>query len=214
MKNKCKVVTNPPLYYLAYGSNMDNKRMFERVKYVPRYQVILFDNYKLNFNKYVTMNGDIGYANIQHTGNEDDKCIAKLYEVTEDDLITLDTFEGVKGNHYKRQFIDIEGYDDNTIVAYIASDTYTSPKDLSPTKMYLQYLQNGVKDIKSTDEDVVAALDFINNMKHHTYVKKNTTHNNKYKKPVTPVVNTNNTNTKPLITTNNKISIYTTFTYN
>ncbi len=220
MKNKCKKVMKKPLYYLAYGSNMDNKRMYERVKYVPAYEILLIDNYKLTFNKYTTMNSKTAYANILPSEDDNDKCIAKLFEVTEEDLVKLDGHEGVAGNHYVREFIDIEGYEENTIVAYIASDHWSSKEELLPTKSYLQHLINGVKEIDDDDEDVMKAVTDIRNHEVHTYTPVKSTYNKPtttYNKPATTTKHDHtkqSTNKNTTIPFTKKDEKYTTFVFN
>lgn len=130
------------VYYFAYGSNMDENRMKQRVN---SYEIIgqgTLKNYKLVFNKIAKNKLDEGYANIISKNSFLVEGI--IYKIDTDGIKQLDKYEGVP-IHYKRELMAI--LHNNEV---IISDVYIANKDkidnnLKPTKQYLNYLLEGQK---------------------------------------------------------------------
>ena len=134
------------MYYFAYGSNMDQNRLEERIKRKNlKRQIAILKNYCLMFNKI----GDDGYgrANIERN---DEKVVGVLYELSKEELKTLDSIE--KG--YERTTLNVKLIS----VGEVDSEIYIASADkinnmLKPTKEYLNHLIKGADQHKLHDVD-------------------------------------------------------------
>ncbi|MDP6210809.1 MAG: gamma-glutamylcyclotransferase family protein [SAR324 cluster bacterium] len=125
------------LHYFAYGSNMSARRIRHRLGWSPPRIAVTLQDYLLAFNK---QSADGGKANIQVSSGDEVEGI--LYFVKEDDLLTMDTYEGVAEQQYKRldiEVIDLSGRP-MPAVAYVALNTGPESR---PTVEYLNYLLEG-----------------------------------------------------------------------
>ena len=116
---------------------MSARRIRHRLGWSPPRIAVTLQDYLLAFNK---QSADGGKANIQVSSG--DKVEGILYFVKEDDLLTMDTYEGVAEQQYKR--LDIEVIDLSRrpmpAVAYVALNTGPESR---PTVEYLNYLLEG-----------------------------------------------------------------------
>jgi gamma-glutamylcyclotransferase len=140
------------VYYFAYGSNMDEDRLKDRMKKtsgfcsnfsVGTYKVIglgTLEGYKLVFNKINNVFRGAGYANII---KEDSTVEGIIFEIDDNGMKRLDCNEGVSSGHYYKKYININTKKGTLNCAvYIANDDKT--KDgLKPTKEYLSCLLKG-----------------------------------------------------------------------
>lgn len=123
--------------YFAYGSNMNDKRMTDRgVNFLSKEKGTL-KGYKFIINKKSQKNPNIGFANIIRDDNSEVEGI--IYEVTEEDIIKLDKFEGAP-KHYRREIYIIEN---KQCVIYIANDVWTSTNELEATEEYKNHILEG-----------------------------------------------------------------------
>ncbi|MDP7583379.1 MAG: gamma-glutamylcyclotransferase family protein [SAR324 cluster bacterium] len=125
------------LHYFAYGSNMSARRIRHRLGWSPPRIAVTLQDYLLAFNK---QSADGGKANIQVSSGDEVEGI--LYFVKEGDLLTMDTYEGVSEQQYKRldiEVIDLSGRP-MPAVAYVALNTGPESR---PTVEYLNYLLEG-----------------------------------------------------------------------
>jgi hypothetical protein len=133
------------MYYFAYGSNMDSKRIAERTKSYEVVEGVVLECYKLVFNKQSTDNPKIAFANIEKSENSRVEGI--LYNIDSFDI--LDKKESVP-NNYIRLELKVCGKEKN----YVAWTYIANPKkicnDCLPTKVYINYLLEG-KDYLSED---------------------------------------------------------------
>ena len=128
------------MYYFAYGSNMDVKRLEERlgravtVKAAGRLQ-----RDALRFNKVASGNPREGYANIVEGLGEE--VWGVVYEVTEEDLEQLNVYEGVAGGHYYRKKVSVE-LEDGTVVEAVTYVAFPErvEEGLKPRREYLEHL--------------------------------------------------------------------------
>ena len=125
------------LHYFAYGSNMSARRIRHRLGWAPSRISVTLQDYLLSFNK---QSNDGGKANIQISPG--DKVEGILYFVKEDDLLTLDGYEGVAQKQYKRQELEVMDLSGRPMraIAYIALNTGPESR---PTLEYLNYLLEG-----------------------------------------------------------------------
>ncbi|MDG1488637.1 MAG: gamma-glutamylcyclotransferase, partial [SAR324 cluster bacterium] len=116
---------------------MSARRIRHRLGWSPPRIAVTLQDYLLAFNK---QSADGGKANIQVSSG--DKVEGILYFVKEDDLLTMDTYEGVAEQQYKRldiEVIDLSGRP-MPAVAYVALNTGPESR---PTVEYLNYLLEG-----------------------------------------------------------------------
>jgi len=116
---------------------MSARRIRHRLGWSPPRIAVTLQDYLLAFNK---QSADGGKANIQVSSGDEVEGI--LYFVKEDDLLTMDTYEGVAEQQYKRldiEVIDLSGRP-MTAVAYVALNTGPESR---PTVEYLNYLLEG-----------------------------------------------------------------------
>jgi gamma-glutamylcyclotransferase len=131
------------IFYFAYGSNMDRRRMIERGVRILSEKVGFIEGWKLVFNKIATSYPGSGYANI--TKEKNSKVYGVLYEIENSDLKNLDEYEGYP-THYKRERITVILNNDKKIIAevYIAQTNQTR-EGLKPTEEYMKHLIDGAK---------------------------------------------------------------------
>jgi gamma-glutamylcyclotransferase (GGCT)/AIG2-like uncharacterized protein YtfP len=131
-------------YYFAYGSNMNNLRLYDRIgRFVENTNGIL-PNYKLVFNKKTSAN-DFSYANIQQDKNSN--VYGKIYKLTNSELKLLDKDEGIEENKvgYKRKKFKVYDSDNKKYIqayTYIAKDKSTLSNTLQPSERYKEYFYN------------------------------------------------------------------------
>ncbi|MGD0645872.1 MAG: gamma-glutamylcyclotransferase family protein [Candidatus Bathyarchaeia archaeon] len=138
--------------YLAYGSNMDPKRMLIRgAPFTSRIHATLV-GYSLKFNKTAASarakKGE-GKGNIKFDPTGISKVEGALYTIMEDGLNRLDQNEGYP-EHYDRKEMDIYLDDGSKVKAwvYIAQPNMVA-EGLKPTKEYLSHYLKG-KDLLSS----------------------------------------------------------------
>lgn len=116
---------------------MSARRIRHRLGWSPPRIAVTLQDYLLAFNK---QSADGGKANIQVSSGDEVEGI--LYFVNEGDLLTMDTYEGVSEQQYKRldiEVIDLSGRP-MPAVAYVALNTGPESR---PTVEYLNYLLEG-----------------------------------------------------------------------
>ena len=116
---------------------MSARRIRHRLGWSPPRIAVTLRDYLLAFNK---QSADGGKANIQVSSGDEVEGI--LYFVKEGDLLTMDTYEGVAEQQYKRldiEVIDLSGRP-MPAVAYVALNTAPESR---PTVEYLNYLLEG-----------------------------------------------------------------------
>ncbi len=116
---------------------MSARRIRHRLGWSPPRIAVTLQDYLLAFNK---QSADGGKANIQVSSGDEVEGI--LYFVKEGDLLTMDTYEGVAEQQYKRldiEVIDLSGRP-MSAVAYVALNTGPESR---PTVEYLNYLLEG-----------------------------------------------------------------------
>ena len=116
---------------------MSARRIRHRLGWSPSRIAVTLQDYLLAFNK---QSADGGKANIKVSSGDEVEGI--LYFVKEDDLLTMDTYEGVAEQQYKRldiEVIDLSGRK-MPAVAYVALNTGPETR---PTAEYLNYLLEG-----------------------------------------------------------------------
>jgi cation transport regulator ChaC len=126
--------------YFAYGSNIDPERLKGRSVNFLHAEHGALEDYALSFNKRSKKFFDRGFANVTPSVGEHVEGV--LYQVTEEDLLKLDKFEGCP-THYERVSLPIVAKT-GLVTAYV----YVAKKEwivegLKPTKEYLNHLMKG-----------------------------------------------------------------------
>ncbi|HEV2317520.1 MAG TPA: gamma-glutamylcyclotransferase family protein [Thermoplasmata archaeon] len=129
------------MYYFAYGSNMDLKRLRKRGVNPRKMRAAVLPGHRLCFNKRFDSNAGEGKANIVEQTDESVEGI--LSEVTPEEIARLDRYEGVPA-HYLRARVVVTPEDGTEVeaVTYVANPSMVM-EGLKPTKEYLSYLLAG-----------------------------------------------------------------------
>ena len=127
------------VWYFAYGSNMNRKRMFKRNAIWNHCTSGTLPNYRLVFNKKSLKTGE-GFANIIKSNAHEVEGI--LYRLESKHLYKqLDKFE-CAGTHYNRVEKRIRRSDGKFITAFVYQAILTQ-KNLKPSEEYLKHLLKG-----------------------------------------------------------------------
>jgi cation transport regulator ChaC len=132
-----------PVWYFAYGANMNDRAFRERRRMRPIEQRIgRIRGYRLRFNLDGRPRGRSAPANL--CPDPEAEVWGVLYKVTRRDLLRLDSTEGVPGRGYRPQWIAAEDDDGHSVsaVAYVARGKAT---DGNPSLRYLTLLREGAR---------------------------------------------------------------------
>lgn len=130
------------MFYFAYGSNMNLGQMRERrVSYENSRRALLRD-YKLGFTK-TSKRYNAGVADIVES--RDDVVEGVLYEVTEEGMATLDKFEGVNQNTYKRMKVMVQLEDGEKLEAITYKVVSAEEPFIPPSKEYMNKIIKGAE---------------------------------------------------------------------
>lgn len=128
--------------HFAYGSNMDPARIKKRIGRAPVARPASLRGYELRFNKQVQCKPGIGYANIVEAA--DKTVCGVLYDLTKEELDSIDKCEGVHSGHYlpANVQVEIENGQPISAVTYIACADRVAA-GLLPERCYLDHLLAG-----------------------------------------------------------------------
>ncbi len=133
------------MVYFAYGSNMSSEQMRERCPNSKYLGYGFIKNYKIDFTR-MSQIREGGVADIIHS--EDDTVWGVFYNLTEDDLVSLDTKEGYPRTYTRSNFscniinnnVKIRQTEQVTAIAYTVVNK--SPITIPPSIKYLKILQD------------------------------------------------------------------------
>jgi cation transport regulator ChaC len=127
-----------PMYYFAYGSNMDPSRMEDRGIAFHGREPARLPGYRLEFNKLSSRGPDQGFANIVPDCGAAVEGV--LYTLSREDLALLDLYEGFPA-HYGRMEVEVRPAGGRVIaaLAYIARPEQVR-EGLKPSREYLGHL--------------------------------------------------------------------------
>jgi len=120
--------------YFAYGSNMENSQMIRRC---PNFKLLgraKLNGFKLDFTKESSL-WEGGVADI--VKNLNNHVWGLLYELTEQDLDSLDTYEACS-TYYKRKNISVEYKSKN--VEVIAYEVVNKEPFILPSRKYMNVI--------------------------------------------------------------------------
>ncbi len=129
------------LYYFAYGSNMNPKRMKDRKINFLHLEPAVLENHKLVFNKRLQKprNGKfVAAANIEPA--EGERVEGVLYLISKEEIFKLDIYEGYP-DHYDRTTVEVKTKRGETVkaITYIAQPEVIE-EGLKPCRSYLNHL--------------------------------------------------------------------------
>ncbi|MFD0591038.1 gamma-glutamylcyclotransferase family protein [Paenibacillus sp. GCM10027627] len=153
IKANNKKLNADPLYYFAYGSNLDQAQMKSRCPGSSILNRAYLPHYVLSFKS----NGRSGVATIVPSQGEFVE--GAIYRITPHDLAQLDRYEG----HpfiYKRHEIKVFTYDHEQIKAltYILKPSF--PPEL-PAEHYLAKIQKGYAELNIPTYKLIQAYESI-----------------------------------------------------
>ncbi|MCK5131335.1 MAG: gamma-glutamylcyclotransferase [Candidatus Sabulitectum sp.] len=126
------------MLYFSFGSNMSEKRLFQRIE-ASKVGVAILAGHKLFFHKHSETDGS-AKCNILETGRTDDIVLGVLYDVEESQKPVLDTIEGLGlGYNIKTVSVKIEGASFQAFTYYATS----IDKSLKPYKWYKRHVLEG-----------------------------------------------------------------------
>jgi gamma-glutamylcyclotransferase len=133
------------LHYFAYGSNMLEARLLERIPTARRLHVGRLRGYRLLFDKRGSKDGS-GKCHVESTGVSADQVWGVVYALHQRDRAVLDEIEGV-GHGYEVATRTIELRDGTEVEAflYIADPDYVDP-GLKPFDWYVELVLAGARE--------------------------------------------------------------------
>jgi cation transport regulator ChaC len=141
------------IWYFAYGSNMDVKRLVDaRLK--PKGVAMgariggRLDGWRLTFDKAARTPAGAGVGNIVPAPGE--VAHGTLNEMPAAGLTVLDHYEGVVGGHYERRNLPVVRSDTGATVEAVTYVALKTGAGLKPTREYLGHLLAG-RDLLPTD---------------------------------------------------------------
>lgn len=130
-----------PVYYFAYGSNLNRNQMTERCPESKPMFVATLPNYKLVFAGWSReWKGGVATIKLERGA----KVLGAIYDITERELRRLDSYEGYPSS-YNRIKIRVFNEDGDAMeaITYVKS----GPLDeTEPSKKYLSIVQQGYRD--------------------------------------------------------------------
>ena len=137
--------------YAAYGSNCDPQQMHERCPHSPAVTSGWLEGYRLTFG-----GEDLGWEGAIATVVESpgDRVFVMLYDITDDDVAALDTWEGADTGLYRKIRVRTATLDGERLAWLYVLDAYEGGL---PSARYLGVLADAAETAGAPD-DYVAEL--------------------------------------------------------
>ena len=133
------------IYYLAYGSNLNERQMSFRCPNATKVGTLMLEDYELEFRLYLTIVPKKG--SVVPIG---------VWQVSESDEKRLDAYEGYP-TFYRKEYIEIEIEDrKEQALVYIMNDVR---KIAPPTRQYMYTCMEGYKNFGFKQKYLLDALD-------------------------------------------------------
>ena len=133
------------IYYLAYGSNLNERQMSFRCPNATKVGTLMLEDYELEFRLYLTIVPKKG--SVVPIG---------VWQVSESDEKRLDAYEGYP-TFYRKEYIEIEiGDTKEQALVYIMNDVR---KVAPPTRQYMYTCMEGYKNFGFKQKYLLDALD-------------------------------------------------------
>ncbi len=140
--------------YFAYGSNMNERQMTRRCPSARFVRNAILEGYRLDF---VVRSDRWGGAVAGIISDSESKVEGVLYQLSGDDLDTLDAYENVNKGSYYRESIAIPGPDGTSVDAWVYFPNPDPHAPVIPPKRYLDTMIEGAR-AHGLSEDLVARL--------------------------------------------------------
>ena len=140
------------MLYAAYGSNLNKRQMLWRCPGSKEVGVATIKDYRLMFK------GSQSGAYLTIEKEKGCEVPVGLWEVTEDDIKRLDSYEGFPRFYYKKEFV-VKCNDGkrHRIFAYIMHEDRVLG---TPTKHYIDVCREGYKDFGFDENTLVGAWEY------------------------------------------------------
>ncbi|KAK5640491.1 hypothetical protein RI129_011302 [Pyrocoelia pectoralis] len=144
-------------YYFAYGSNLLQKRMHVNVPSATRSAIGKINNYRLDFARYSKRWHGCSATIVPHNGYE---VWGAIWEISAEDLPSLDLQEGVHQNIYFRFNTNVKLPDGTTKECYVYEQVNKPtthfklcefPADRQPSHVYKDVIVKGAEESKLPD---------------------------------------------------------------
>lgn len=141
-------------YYFAYGSNMNFKQMKRRCKEAQFLCRAYLEGYKFVYDGY-SSSREGAVANVIPTDNKNDKVWGGLWLITEEDLKSLDNYEGYP-LVYQRKKVVVKNDKGEEFEAWVYLRDPQRPG--KPSKGYLKVILEGAKDCNLPEDYIQKIL--------------------------------------------------------
>lgn len=141
--------------YFAYGSNINMKQMKERCPSATFFSKAIMRDYRLDFPRRSERWGG-GVAGI--TKDESNFVEGVIYELTFEDLLKLDIFEGVKEKRYERKKASVELSDGRSIEVWVYFANMQDGWPFAPSRKYIETILEGAKEHHHLSERLIKHL--------------------------------------------------------
>jgi gamma-glutamylcyclotransferase len=126
--------------YFAYGTNMDARQMEQRVPGARLIGPARLDGFRLAFNVY-SRSWQAGAANLEL--DADGHVYGVLWELVEDEMKGLDTFEG-HPTFYRREEVTVDG-PQGPVIAWTYRVAHQEGAFVRPSDEYLQQIYSAIR---------------------------------------------------------------------
>jgi gamma-glutamylcyclotransferase (GGCT)/AIG2-like uncharacterized protein YtfP len=129
------------VFYFAYGSNMSERRLQDRVSSAQKHQLAKLKGYQLRFHKRSLVDGS-AKCDAFYTGNNNDLVWGVVFRLPSDALSTLDRIEG---EGYDRVSLEVETEEGERlqVISYLANCIDAT---LLPFDWYKQHVLTGARE--------------------------------------------------------------------
>jgi gamma-glutamylcyclotransferase len=128
----------------CYGSNMSSARLHARAITPVVISIGYIANWQLCFNKRSYTNRVNGFANIEPSWES--KVYGVIYDISEDDIIKLDKYEGYP-RHYQKTTLSVYGTNQTyECITYIANRKWTTSDKLIVPMEYRNLITTGLEE--------------------------------------------------------------------
>ena len=133
------------LNYFAFGSNMASQRLLQRLPEATLSGLARLDQHRLSFRKNL---GQSGKCDIEFTGKSNDIVIGVIYQISSEDRLVLDQYEGL-GWAYDSKQVEVtpenvaEGRKDEKLTALTYYGIDIGETDIPPYHWYKEHVLRG-----------------------------------------------------------------------
>jgi hypothetical protein len=131
------------MLYFSYGSNLSASRLGARISAVRKVAVGVLEGHELRFHKVSHRDGS-AKCDAFETGDAGHFVLGAVFDVTEDDRVSLDHYEGLHCG-YETRDIRVRLEDGSRLAAFTYCATRIDPA-LRPFDWYLEHVLRGARE--------------------------------------------------------------------